>query len=134
TKMRTVQDGYHDVISFICDLHQIELLKGQNVIEFPCYAEFVCPAPKIPAVEAFPGTLQNRQGILEIPGATDFELLQNEVVRSNDPVKTTIHPSSSFLAENLSVMHAWATRAVNGRPGTMKTRLSPSNRGMPLPP
>jgi hypothetical protein len=132
--MRTVQDGYHDVISFICDLHQIELLKGQNVIEFPRYAEFVCPAPKIPAVEAFPGTLQNRQGILEIPGATDFELLQNEVVRSNDPVKTTIHPSSSLLAENLSVMQVSGTQQVNGRPVKLKTKLSASKQGIPFQP
>lgn len=61
------------------------ILQRKDVLQFGRHADSASPTLEISAIKSLPGALQNRQGVFKVPGPTDFKLLNDEVLRRDDP-------------------------------------------------
>ena len=108
--------------------------KRKNVLQFCRYADSARPSFKIPFVQYLSGALQDRKGVLEVPGPAHLKLLQNKVFRRYDPVVASVHAFSLLPFEDLLIVRIAGTQQVDRDSLKLKTKLKASEQGIPFYP
>ena len=82
-------------------------------MKFRGYAGPPGPSLQVSFVQNFPAAFQHRKGVLEVPGSSHFELLNDEVFRRHEPVGATIHASFPFPLEDLLIVCVTGTQQIH---------------------